>query len=153
MTVHEGFSKRELQERLHRKLITPCIREELGPIWSRVWHSEYHWYSITGALIHLKPEARMAGIHTCEVTLCSSILGTQSWMGAEASTSPKTFKEAVMKGDEASPSPKGLQRNSGGAVCPAPGAPGREDASGWWLIWFGAGQPNSSVWLCHLTCA
>lgn len=77
---HCTLLKRELQEQfLPRKLISPCIREVLGLIWSRIWHSAYHWYSITDTLIHLQLEARVAGIHICRVTLCSSALDTQSW--------------------------------------------------------------------------
>lgn len=78
MTLQGGFLKREWQERLPRKLISPCIREVLEPIWSRIRYSAYHWYSITDALIHLQLEAQMAGIHICKVTLCSSIRGAQS---------------------------------------------------------------------------
>lgn len=95
MTLHRDFLKREWQDRLPRKLISPCIREALEPIWSRIWHSAYHRYSITDTLIHLQLEACMAGIHIREGSLCSSVLRHSLEWALKTLHLSNAFKETV----------------------------------------------------------
>lgn len=82
MTLQAAFLKREWQEPLPRKLLSMymyqrSVRASLKHNMTLCMPLVYrYWYINTRSL-----KAQMAGMHMCEVTPCSSVLGRQSWMG------------------------------------------------------------------------